>query len=138
LLLKHDKIHYLEDTAFRINAISFYGKPWQPEFSYGWAFTLRSEEELSKKWQTIPTDAQILITHEPSGRILDFTIDRKDAGSTSLLAEISQRIKLQLHISGHIHEGHGVYRITEMIFANTSICNLNYLPIYSPLVLETS
>jgi hypothetical protein len=51
LLSKHDKIHYLEDSGCRINGISFYGTPWQPEFGYGWAFTINAEEELRKKWQ---------------------------------------------------------------------------------------
>jgi Icc-related predicted phosphoesterase len=138
LLSKHDKIHYLEDTECRIDGISFYGTPWQPDFSYGWAFTLNTEEELRKKWHNIPTDIQILITHGPPAGILDFTVDGKHAGSTSLLTEIRQRIKPELHIFGHIHEGHGVCRITETIFANASICNPNYLPIHSPLVLDAS
>jgi Icc-related predicted phosphoesterase len=138
LLLKHDKIHYLEDTGCTIDGISFYGTPWQPEFGYGWAFTLSAEEELKKKWQSIPSDVQVLITHGPPAGILDFTVDRNHAGSASLLAEISQRIKPQLHLFGHIHEGHGICRIGETIFVNASICNPNYLPMYTPLILESS
>jgi Icc-related predicted phosphoesterase len=138
LLSKHDKIHYLEDTECRINGISFYGTPWQPEFGSGWAFNVNAEEELRKKWQNIPPDVQILITHGPPAGILDFTVDRKHAGSTSLLAEIIQRIKPKLHIFGHIHEGHGICSITHTMFINASICDPNYLPIHSPIVLETS
>ena len=138
LLLKHDKTHYLEDTGCTIDGISFYGTPWQPEFGYGWAFTLSAEEELKKKWQSIPSDVQVLITHGPTAGILDFTVDRNHAGSASLLAEISQRIKPQLHLFGHIHEGHGICRIRETIFVNASICNPNYLPMYTPLILESS
>jgi Icc-related predicted phosphoesterase len=138
LLSKHDKIHYLEDSRCRINGISFYGTPWQPEFGCGWAFTINSEEELRKKWQNIPPGVQILITHGPRAGILDFTVDRKHAGSMSLLAEIIQRIKAQFHIFGHIHEGHGIFSITQTMFINASICNPNYLPIHSPIVLETS
>jgi Icc-related predicted phosphoesterase len=108
------------------------------EFSYRWAFTLHAEEELKKKWQSIPSDVQVLITHGPPAGMLDFTVDRKHAGSASLLAEISQRIKPQLHLFGHIHEGHGICRIAETIFVNASACTPNYLPIQSPLVLETS
>lgn len=109
---------YLQDAGFRIDGISFYGTPWQPEFSYGWAFALNAEEGLREKWQNIPSDVQVLITHGPPAGILDFTVDGKHAGSTSLLAEISQRIKPELHIFGHIHEGHGICRITETIFVN--------------------
>jgi len=136
LLSKHDKIHYLEDSGCRVDGISFYGAPWQPESGYGWAFTLDTEQELRKKWQSIPPDVQVLITHGPPAGILDFTVDGKRAGSTSLLAEINQRIKPQLHLFGHIHEGHGVCRVGERTFVNASICNPNYLPIHSPLVLE--
>ena len=91
LLLKHDKIHYLEDTGCRIDGVSFYGTPWQPEFNDGWAFTLNEEEEaLRRKWQNIPTNVQILISHGPPAGILDFTVDGKHAGSTSLLADYSK------------------------------------------------
>jgi Icc-related predicted phosphoesterase len=105
--------------------ISFYGAPWQPESGYVWAFTLDTEQELREKWQSIPPDAQVLITHGPLAGILDFTVDGKRAGSTSLLAEINQRIKPQLHLFGHIHEGHGVCRVGERTFVNASICNPN-------------
>jgi Icc-related predicted phosphoesterase len=83
-------------------------------------------------------DVQILITHGPPAGILDFTVDRKHAGSMSLLAEVIQRIKPKLHIFGHIHEGHGICSITHTMFINASICDPNYLPIHSPIVLETS
>lgn len=43
LLSKHDKINYLEDSGCRVDGISFYGAPWQPESGYGWAFTLDTE-----------------------------------------------------------------------------------------------
>jgi Icc-related predicted phosphoesterase len=138
LLSKHDKIYYLEDSGCRVESVSFYGTPWQPEFGSGWAFTLDTEEELNKKWQYIPSDVQVLITHGPPAGILDFTIDRKHAGSTSLLTDIIQRIKPQLHLFGHIHEGYGICRAGEVTFVNASICNANYLPIHAPLVLETS
>jgi Icc-related predicted phosphoesterase len=138
LLSKHDKIYYLEDGGCRVESVSFYGTPWQPEFGPGWAFTLDSEEELNKKWQYIPSDVQVLITHGPPAGILDFTVDGKHVGSTSLLTEINQRIKPQLHLFGHIHEGYGICRTGEVTFVNASICNPNYLPIHAPLVLETS
>jgi Icc-related predicted phosphoesterase len=137
LLTKHDKVHYLEDSGCRIDGISFYGSPWQPEFSDGWAFTLAAEEELSNKWHSIPSNVQILITHGPPAGILDFTIDGRHAGSTSLLAELNQRVKPQLHLFGHIHEGYGICKIEETKFVNASICNPDYMPIHSPLVLET-
>lgn len=138
MLSKHDKIHYLEDDGCRIDGISFYGSPWQPEFSYGWAFTLTAEKELRNKWHSIPSNVQVLITHGPPAGILDLTINGRHAGSTSLLAEINQRLKPQLHLFGHIHESYGICKIEETEFVNASICSPDYLPIHSPLVLEIS
>lgn len=137
LLSKHDKIYYLEDSGCRVEGISFYGTPWQPEFGSGWAFTLDTEQELNKKWQNIPSDVQVLISHGPPAGILDFTVDGKHVGSSSLLAETTQRIKPQLHLFGHIHEGYGKCTLGEVIFVNGSICNSDYLPIHAPIVLET-
>jgi hypothetical protein len=73
----------------------FYGSPWQPEFNHGWAFSLDSEGELRKKWHSIPSNTHVLIIHGPPAGILDFTINERHVGSTSLLAEINQRIKPQ-------------------------------------------
>jgi Icc-related predicted phosphoesterase len=92
---------------------------------------------LRNKWHSIPSNVQILITHGPPAGILDFTIDGRHAGSTSLLAELNQRVKPQLHLFGHIHEGYGICKIEETKFINASICNPDYMPIHSPLVLET-
>jgi Icc-related predicted phosphoesterase len=93
---------------------------------------------LNKKWQSIPSEVEVLITHGPPAGILDFTVDGKHAGGTSRLAEISQRIKPQLHLFGHIHEGYGICKLGEVTFVNASICNPSYLPIHAALVPETS
>ncbi len=138
ILSKHDKIHYLEDSGCRIEGISFYGSPWQPEFSHGWAFTLAAEGELRNKWRSIPSNTHVLITHGPPAGILDFIIDGRHVGSTSILAEINQRVKPQLHLFGHIHEGYGVRKIEETKFVNASICSHDYVPIHPPLVVEIS
>ena len=85
---------------------------------------------MRNKWQSIPSDVHVLITYGPPPGILDFTVDGKNAGSTSLPVEISERIKPQLHLFGHIHEGHGIRRMDDPIFVNGSICN-SQLFVYS-------
>jgi len=62
-------IIYLEDSSVTINDIKFYGSPWQINFC-NWAFNL-DEYELGKKWDIIPEDTDILITHSPPYGILD-------------------------------------------------------------------
>jgi Icc-related predicted phosphoesterase len=62
--------HYLEDETIEIEGLKFYGSPWQPEF-HNWAFNLNRGEEIKKKWDLIPNDTDVLITHGPPYGILD-------------------------------------------------------------------
>ena len=41
------------------------GTPWQPEFG-GWAFNLKRGEECVQKWNLIPRDTDVLVTHRYS------------------------------------------------------------------------
>ena len=46
--------------------VRIYGSPWQPEF-YNWAFNLpRNGEEMKARWDAIPDNTDILITHGPA------------------------------------------------------------------------
>jgi hypothetical protein len=52
--------------------IRIYGSPWQPEF-YNWAFNLpRNGEALKAKWDAIPENTDILITHGSNKKIKKF------------------------------------------------------------------
>ena len=70
ILTGYKTIDYLEDDFMGIiyggePEIKIWGSPWQPEF-YNWAFNLiRNSEELKAKWDAIPNDTDILITHGP-------------------------------------------------------------------------
>lgn len=55
---------YLEDSLVTVCGIKIYGAPWQPVFC-DWGFNLNRGEDILKKWQTIPADLDILITHGP-------------------------------------------------------------------------
>lgn len=55
---------YLEDSLVTVCGINIYGAPWQPVFC-DWGFNLKRGEDILKKWQTIPTDIDILMTHGP-------------------------------------------------------------------------
>jgi hypothetical protein len=51
--------------------IRIYGSPWQPEFC-NWAFNLpRNGEKMKAKWDAIPDNTDILITHGPPYGYLD-------------------------------------------------------------------
>lgn len=55
---------YLEDEGIEICGIKFYGTPWQPEFCR-WAFNLPRGSACLEKWNLIPDNVDVLITHTP-------------------------------------------------------------------------
>ncbi|XP_078064850.1 metallophosphoesterase domain-containing protein 1-like [Mustelus asterias] len=55
---------YLQDSGAMVQGFKVYGSPWQPAFC-NWAFNLTEEEQLREKWDRIPSDTDILITHGP-------------------------------------------------------------------------
>jgi Icc-related predicted phosphoesterase len=127
---------YLEDEAITIDGLKIYGSPWQPEFCC-WAFNLPRGEPLKNKWQQIPADTNILITHGPAFSMLDQVIGRYDhLGCEDLYNRIGELNNLRLHVCGHIHSGHGVKEHCGVIYANSSICTERYKPTYEPIVIE--
>ncbi len=122
---------YLEDEGIEINGIHFWGSPWQPWF-YDWAFNLQRGADIKKKWDLIPPNTDVLITHGPPHKILDKTVHNIDAGCEELISAV-RRIKPKVHIFGHIHEGYGSLSDSEIDYINASICTLNYRPVNPPI-----
>lgn len=128
-----DNVTYLFDESITIDGIKFYGTPWKPRFC-NWAFNL-SEDELTKKYNLIPDDVDILLTHTPPFGILDITINRYLTGSSSLLKKINE-IKPKISAFGHIHEAYGVTNVYDTTFVNASILNEKYQPVNDPIIFE--
>lgn len=113
---------YLEDSGVTIKGVHFYGTPWQPEFMH-WAFNLPRGKQLQAKWDMIPDDTDVLITHCPPFGILDFAnYSNAHVGDEDLLARV-EKIKSKVHIFGHIHEGYGQVEQEGTTFINASICD---------------
>ncbi len=55
---------YLQDEEVTLEGIKFYGSPWQPWFG-NMAFNLPRGAALRQKWELIPPDVDVLITHTP-------------------------------------------------------------------------
>jgi len=134
-----NEIIYLQDSSVELEVdgekVKIYGSPWQPWFG-GWAFNLHTyTDELKEKWDMIPKDTDILITHGPAFKFRDVTMNGEHAGCRELRKAI-QRIRPILHMCGHIHEGYGVSRFGDTLMANASIVNSRYHPVNEPLVFE--
>lgn len=125
---------YLQDSSITIEGVKFYGSPWQPWF-YDWAFNLPRGPALAAKWDLIPSDVDVLITHGPPSGILDVNLHGEHCGCEDLLGAV-KRIKPKIHAFGHIHYGHGVVRVENTLFINASICNERYLPWQNPIVVD--
>jgi len=135
--IKEDGIHYLQDSGIEIDGIKFWGSPWTPPF-YNWAFMLESDE-IKEKWEMIPRDTNVLITHGPPQGILDLVVyDQKNVGCPELMEEVLKLQDLKIHAFGHIHEEYGMKRLEENgpIFINASTCTLRYKPWNKPIVIE--
>jgi predicted phosphohydrolase len=127
-------ITYLQDSAIQIRDLKIYGSPWQPEF-LNWAFNLPRGHRLREKWNRIPRDTDILVTHGPPAGILDQTPDGEHVGCKDL-REVVERIKPKLHIFGHVHHGYGLKDLGGTKFVNASVCDEAYEPNHMPLVVD--
>lgn len=138
----YKNITYLQDNWAQVGDDSFmakiYGSPWQPEF-YNWAFNLpRRGTELMSKWEAIPEDTDILLTHGPAQGHLDTSgppYNEPNLGC-ELLAERIAEFKPKIHVCGHIHGGYGYKFDGHTHFFNASILNERYEYVNKPMTVD--
>jgi predicted phosphodiesterase len=125
---------YLRDTAITIEGVKLYGSPWQPDFC-NWAFNLPRGPLLAAKWQAIPDDTDILVTHGPPLDILDRNSGDERTGCADLAHHVG-RVRPRLHVFGHIHDGYGVVELDGTTFVNACACDYEYEPVNPPIVVN--
>ncbi len=128
---------YLEDEGTEFKGYKIWGSPWQPRFG-NWAFNA-DEDELWRRFDRIPLDTEILVTHGPPRNILDKTDERyggDHVGSRALLEKTWKLPELKLHVFGHIHPARGQTFLTECHFVNATHVDSNYQGVYPPIYLE--
>jgi Icc-related predicted phosphoesterase len=127
--------HYLQHDYVTINELTIFGSPYSPRF-FDWAFNVDRGEPIKRKWDLIPSFANIVITHGPVAGILDVTPRGQHVGCEDLLRRL-QTIKPKVHVSGHIHNDGGKFqKVGETTFVNASVCNEDYDPINNIVVLD--
>jgi predicted phosphohydrolase len=124
---------YLQDELMVVQGLRIYASPWQPRF-FDWAFNLDRGAPLRRKWDSIPADTDILITHGPPYGILDQNPSGEHCGCEELRAAV-ERIQPRLHIFGHIHQGYGTLDYAGTRFVNACNCTEQYRPANAPLVI---
>lgn len=133
-----DVDYYLQDSGCEIDGVKFYGSPFQPWFC-DWAFNLpRKGKELKRKWDLIPENIDVLLTHGPPKMILDY-VPRGENVGCELLFDRLLKAKPKYHVFGHIHYSYGWYAADStypVTSFNASICNERYEPINGPWTIE--
>ena len=130
-------VAYLEDDQVIIDGVVFYGSPWTPWFR-GMAFNAY-ENGMFDIWAKIPQETQVLITHGPAWRIMDYIPGTGEhVGCFPLYRRIEDLQHLKAHICGHIHEGYGsAMRESDGVwFVNASTCNSRFQPTNPPIEIE--
>jgi Icc-related predicted phosphoesterase len=128
------EVFYLRDSGIEIDGKRIWGSPWQPWFC-NWAFNLRTDSELREKWDLIPSDTDILVTHGPPRGILDRTARGESAGCRELSRAV-ERVRPEVHVFGHIHEAYGQESRDGTLFVNASVCTLGCEPVQPPVVID--
>ena len=134
-------VTYIQDETISVGddkkMVNVYGSPWQPEF-YNWAFNLpKNGVELAAKWDAIPDNTDILITHGPAFGVLDTVAGKMwDNLGCQLLTDKIKTIKPKIHLCGHIHSGYGYFFDGDTHFLNASVLNEAYQYTNKPLTFE--
>lgn len=136
ILSKYPSITYLQDDFTIIDGVKIYCSPWQPEF-FNWSFNLKRGQPLQNKWDLIPLDTDILITHGPVHGLVDMTPDGKFVGCENLLDTITTKLNnLKVHVCGHIHCAYGHTFKNGTQFINASTVNEMYMVTNKPILID--
>eukprot|EP00123_Amoebidium_parasiticum_P015854 comp23176_c1_seq1/m.37550 comp23176_c1_seq1/g.37550 ORF comp23176_c1_seq1/g.37550 comp23176_c1_seq1/m.37550 type:complete len:298 (-) comp23176_c1_seq1:28-921(-) len=126
---------YLEDSGVTIQGYKFWGSPWQPEFC-NWAFNLKRGRHLKDKWDLIPSDTEILITHGPPVGFRDMIYTANRVGCVDLHMAVRNRIRPLYNIFGHIHEAYGMCTDGTTTYINASTCTMQYGPTNPAVIVD--
>lgn len=130
------ELTYLEDSGTVYGGQNIWGTPWQPEF-HDWAFNLpRNGKELEEKWNLIPEDVDILISHGPSYGTLDRSSFSPIPLGCEVLSERLKVVKPKIHVFGHIHHSYGYVTDGSCHYFNASVLCDNYIYKHKPLNIE--
>jgi len=128
------EIIYLNDSGVKIKGISIWGSPVQPDLT-GWAFGKKRGKEMTKHWELIPENTDILITHTPPFGVLDKPRSGKSIGCEELTNKLKS-LEVKFHIFGHVHASYGEKKNEKTQFINASNINSSKGLVNAPITFE--
>lgn len=128
--MKEIGVKLLMHESIEVEGYKIFGSPWTPYFG-GWAYNYHRISG-KVKWQDIPEDTEILLTHGPIYGILDY-VHGDHVGCVDLFNRVNSGLPdLKYHMFGHIHETHGTAQYKQVTCINSSIMNGNYRFVNKP------
>ena len=135
--LKNELVEYISSQDSKTYKI--FGSPYCKIFGL-WAF-MRSADLLIKKFNEIPENVDILVTHDAPYGTSDICLSGKWSNGKHIgnpqLQDIVIDRKPRYHFHGHLHSSnHEEELLGETKVFNTSILNERYLIMYDPLIMR--
>ncbi|XP_050405025.2 metallophosphoesterase MPPED2 [Patella vulgata] len=127
---------YLESSMVDICGVKIFGAPWNVKHARYWAFSRERGDPLLEKWNQIPENVDILMTHSPPFGYGDKSSKHSHVGCVDLLNVVQNVVKPKYHIYGHIHEDYGIRTDGETIFINAANCTKSYRLMNRPIVFD--
>ena len=99
-------------TTFKL-----FGSPYSPRsglwgFSYEAPQSASPHVDLTKIWDDIPLDTDIVVTHTPPRLHRDERVHRRVAAGCEALRRSLWRVRPRLAICGHVHDARGAERVS--------------------------
>jgi len=112
-----------------LNGTVIYGLPQQPIF-YDWAFNEPSDK-LRRRFEDIPDDVTILVTHGPPYSLCDSEDSERRKGSIEAFDVLLHKTNIRLVLCGHIHNGFGFSNFPKIDGRTTDTWVVNSSHMYS-------
>ncbi len=117
---------YLCNSSVTIDSVKFYGVPMFMEDAMS--------GDYDSNIQKIPSDTNVLITHQPPNGILDYS--ENISYGDGILLQIVLKTKPKYHLFGHIHGAYGIEKSKHTTFVNAAILSENYELMDDPILLK--
>lgn len=134
-IFKEHGIIYLENNLIQIENVIIYGSPYTPRFG-NWAFMRERGNDISKIWEQIPENIDILVTHGGPMGILDIAQRTKEHVGCDDLKRFIKNIKPKFHLFGHLHENYGIVKDDNTVYVNSALITDGYVLNHEPHIIE--
>ncbi len=132
-----NKINCIQDDFVVYKGLKIWFSPWSLYF-FGWAFNAPEEggeEFLKQKYDQIPNDTDIIVSHTCPHGYGDKTNTLENTGPISLFNRMVD-IKPKLIVGGHIHCDRNIFKYKNTTIVNASVVDEKYRLVNNGTLIE--